>query len=214
MAVSRRDCATRRGGHCVTNTGSGFSCVISTITNREYAGDQWSPVFYCFVGNHRSGCRNNRTGRRVSSSPKRSPCRLSPGAPAARRCRSRAHAACTRPRWSCRRGEHTAFMSAIGCSELFIASAPLPITVAVAISSAIGLANSARTPASARASMYIKTNAPDAPPRAPNAGNRSSSIWYTLYALPTDENIASAVFICALVAALPPYIAVTETFYT
>lgn len=42
----------------------------------------------------------------------------------------------------------------------------------------------------------------------------SSSIWYTLYALPTDENIASAVFICALVAALPPYIAVTETFYT
>ena len=40
MAVSRRDCATRRGGHCVTNTGSGFSCVISTITNREYAGDQ------------------------------------------------------------------------------------------------------------------------------------------------------------------------------
>lgn len=45
MAVSRRDCATRRGGHCVTNTGSGFSCVISTITNREYAGDQWSPVF-------------------------------------------------------------------------------------------------------------------------------------------------------------------------
>ena len=50
-----------------------------------------------------------------------------------------------------------------------------------------------------------------APPRAPNAGNRSSSIWYTL---PTDENIASAVFICALVAALPPYIAVTETFYT
>ena len=93
MAVSRRDCATRRGGHCVTNTGSGFSCVISTITNREYAGDQWSPVFYCFVGNHRSGCRNNRTGRRVSSSPKRSPCRLSPGAPAARRCRSRAHAA-------------------------------------------------------------------------------------------------------------------------
>lgn len=94
------------------------------------------------------------------------------------------------------------------------ASAPLPITVAVAISSAIGLANSARTPASARASMYIKTNAPDAPPRAPNAGNRSSSIWYTLYALPTDENIASAVFICALVAALPPYIAVTETFYT
>lgn len=111
-------------------------------------------------------------------------------------------------------GEHTAFMSAIGCSELFIASAPLPITVAVAISSAIGLANSARTPASARASMYIKTNAPDAPPRAPNAGNRSSSIWYTLYALPTDENIASAVFICALVAALPPYIAVTETFYT
>ena len=68
--------------------------------------------------------------------------------------------------------------------------------------------------AAARASMYIKTNAPDAPPRAPNAGNRSSSIWYTLYALPTDENIASAVFICALVAALPPYIAVTETFYT
>ena len=111
-------------------------------------------------------------------------------------------------------GEHTAFMSAIGCSELFIASAPLPITVAVAISSAIGLANSARTPASARASMYIKTNAPDAPPRAPNAGNRSSSIWYTLYALPTDENIASAVFICALVAALPPHIAVTEAFYT
>ena len=111
-------------------------------------------------------------------------------------------------------GEHTAFMSAIGCSELFIASAPLPITVAVAISSAIGLANPARTPASARASMYIKTNAPDAPPRGPNAGNRSSSIWYTLYALPTDENIASAVFICALVAALPPYIAVTETFYT
>ena len=108
-------------------------------------------------------------------------------------------------------GEHTAFMSAIGCSELFIASAPLPITVAVAISSAIGLANSARTPASARASMYIKTNAPDAPPRAPNAGNRSSSIWYTL---PSDENIASAVFICALVAALPPHIAVTETFYT
>lgn len=104
-------------------------------------------------------------------------------------------------------GEHTAFMSAIGCSELFIASAPLPITVAVAISSAIGLANSARTPASARASMYIKTNAPDAPPRAPNAGNRSSSIWYTL---PTDENIASAVFICALVAALTPHIAVTE----
>lgn len=104
-------------------------------------------------------------------------------------------------------GEHTAFMSAIGCSELFIASAPLPITVAVAISSAIGLANPARTPASARASMYIKTNAPDAPPRAPNAGNRSSSIWYTL---PTDENIASAVFICALVAALPPHIAVTE----
>lgn len=45
MAVSRRDCATRRGGHCVTNTGSGFSCVISTITNREYAGDQWSPFF-------------------------------------------------------------------------------------------------------------------------------------------------------------------------
>lgn len=81
-------------------------------------------------------------------------------------------------------GEHTAFMSAIGCSKLFI-------TVAVAISSAIGLANPARTPASARASMYIKTNAPDAPPRAPNAGNRSSSIWYTL---PTDENIASAVF--------------------
>lgn len=74
MAASRRDCATRRGGHCVTNTGSGFSCVISTITNREYAGDHWSPVFYCFVGNHRSGCRNNRTGRRVSSSPKRSPC--------------------------------------------------------------------------------------------------------------------------------------------
>ena len=104
MAASRRDCATRRGGHCVTNTGSGFSCVISTITNREYAGDQWSPVFYCFVGNHRSGYRSNRTGRRVSSSPKRSPCRLSPGAPAARRCRSRAHAACTRPRWSCRRG--------------------------------------------------------------------------------------------------------------
>lgn len=104
-------------------------------------------------------------------------------------------------------GEHTAFMSAIGCSELFIASAPLPITVAVAISSAIGLANPARTPASARASMYIKTNAPDAPPRAPNAGNRSSSIWYTL---PTDENIASAVFICALVAALPPHIAITE----
>ena len=104
-------------------------------------------------------------------------------------------------------GEHTAFMSAIGCSELFIASAPLPITVAVAISSAIGLANSARTPASARASMYIKTNAPDAPPRAPNAGNRSSSIWYTL---PSDENIASAVFICALVAALPPHIAITE----
>lgn len=104
MAASRRDCATRRGGHCVTNTGSGFSCVISTITNREYAGDHWSPVFYCFVGNHRSGCRNNRTGRRVSLSPKRSPCRLSPGAPAARRCRSRAHAACTRPRWSCRRG--------------------------------------------------------------------------------------------------------------
>lgn len=152
MAASRRDCATRRGGHCVTNTGSGFSCVISTITNREYAGDhwsvtrryrrfatnngvlinccrtvtgcgkktlkcnhcrkyrqhcrggQWSPVFYCFVGNHRPGCRNNRTGRRVSSSPKRRPCRLSPGAPAARRCRSRAHAACTRPRWSCRRG--------------------------------------------------------------------------------------------------------------
>ena len=34
-----------------------------------------------------------------------------------------------------------------------------------------------------------------------------SSIWYTL---PTDENIASAVFICALVAALPPHIAVTE----
>lgn len=67
-------------------------------------GDQWSPVFYCFVGNHRAGCRNNRTGRRVSSSPKRSPCRLSPGAPAARRCRSRAHAACTCPRWSCRRG--------------------------------------------------------------------------------------------------------------
>ncbi len=155
MAASRRDCTTRRGGHCVTNTGSGFSCVISIITNREYAGDQWSPVFYCFVGNHRSGCRNNRTGRRVSSSPKRSPCRLSPGAPAARRCRSRAHAACTRPRWSCRRGEHTAFMSAIGCSELFIASAPLPITVAVAISSAIGLANPARTPASARASRII-----------------------------------------------------------
>lgn len=156
MAASRRDCATRRGGHCVTNTGSGFSCVISTITNREYAGDhwsvtrryrrfatnngvlinccrkllphcdglrkkslkcnhcrkyrqhcrgdQWSPVFYCFVGNHRSGRRNNRTGRRVSSSPKRSPCRLSPGAPATRQCRSRAHAACTRPRWSYRRG--------------------------------------------------------------------------------------------------------------
>ena len=72
---------------------------------------------------------------------------------------------------------------------------------------AIGLANPARTPASARASMYIKTNAPDAPPRAPNAGNRSSSIWYTL---PTDENIASAVFICALVAALLPHIAVSE----
>lgn len=52
-------------------------------------------------------------------------------------------------------GEHTAFMSAIGCSELFIASAPLPITVAVAISSAIGLANPARTPASARASRII-----------------------------------------------------------
>ena len=42
MAASRRDCATRRGGHCVTNTGSGFSCVISIITNREYAGDHWS----------------------------------------------------------------------------------------------------------------------------------------------------------------------------
>lgn len=42
MAASRRDCATRRGGHCVTNTGSGFSCVISTIINREYAGDHWS----------------------------------------------------------------------------------------------------------------------------------------------------------------------------
>lgn len=34
-----------------------------------------------------------------------------------------------------------------------------------------------------------------------------SSIWYTLL---TDENIASAVFICALVVALPPHIAVTE----
>ena len=42
MAASQRDCATRRGGHCVTNTGSGFRCVISTITNREYAGDHWS----------------------------------------------------------------------------------------------------------------------------------------------------------------------------
>ena len=42
MAASRRDCAARRGGHCVTNTGSGFSCVISTITNREYAGGHWS----------------------------------------------------------------------------------------------------------------------------------------------------------------------------
>ena len=52
-------------------------------------------------------------------------------------------------------GEHTAFMSAIGCSELFIASAPLPITVAVAISPVIGLANPARTPASARASRII-----------------------------------------------------------
>ena len=135
MAASRRDCVTRRGGHCVTNTGSGFSCIISTITNREYAGDQWSPVFYCFVGNHRSGCRNNRTGRRVSSSPKRSPCRLSPGAPAARRCKPSSRSLHT-PSMVVPPGEHTAFMSAIGCSELFIASAPLPITVAVAISSA------------------------------------------------------------------------------
>lgn len=214
MAVSRRDCATRRGGHCVTNTGSGFSCVISTITNREYAGDQWSPFFIVSSAiTGRDAATTVLAGASVRLQKEvlvdyRLERLLHGGVEA--ELTQLAHALDGRAA----PGEHTAFMSAIGCSELFIASAPLPITVAVAISSAIGLANSARTPASARASMYIKTNAPDAPPRAPNAGNRSSSIWYTLYALPTDENIASAVFICALVAALPPYIAVTETFYT
>lgn len=110
--------------HCDGLRKKSLKCNHCRKYRQHCRGDQWSPVFYCFVGNHRSGCRNNRTGRRVSSSPKRSPCRLSPGAPATRQCRSRAHAACTRPRWSCRRGEHTAFMSAIGCSELFIANAP------------------------------------------------------------------------------------------
>lgn len=46
-------------------------------------------------------------------------------------------------------GEHTRFMSAMGCSSLSIAKALLPMTVAVAISSAMGRENPARTPASA-----------------------------------------------------------------
>ena len=44
---SRRDCAARRGRHCVTNIGNWFHCVISTITSCKYAGDHWSPLQCC-----------------------------------------------------------------------------------------------------------------------------------------------------------------------
>lgn len=169
--------------------------------------------FYCFVGNHRSGCRNNRTGRRVSSSPKEVLVdyrleRLLHGGVEAELTQL-AHALDGRAAGGAHRVHECDWVLGAVHSKRAAAHNRRGGDLLGDRSCKF------RADTRLRQSVNVhQTNAPDAPPRAPNAGNRSSSIWYTLYALPTDENIASAVFICALVAALPPYIAVTETFYT
>ena len=73
-------------------------------------------------------------------------------------------------------GEQTRFISATGCSSEFMHISPLPTTVAAASSSDRLREKPARTPASLRASMYMRTKAPDEPPMAEKTSNLSSSM--------------------------------------